>query len=255
MKLISDLKSLAFLDKVGVANLDGTLTTEYNKRITTDKVTTSTSITSAGYVADARAINSLQNQINTLNSNYTTVQNGITELGKSVANGKNLIGGVVGGNSSSTFATLANNAQNIKNERDNYYNQISSKLDFVYVPIGSAGLTISADFRSFPLLFMKPNRSDMDIDSSGTDVLFVPYNDGGRVLFTMRYSNYYIEDYLYNGLSKNNNWTYPTFYLGTQDNSTIRYNISMSNNILTITITPYYSDLYKENFVQILYFK
>ena len=76
MKLISDLKSLAFLDKVGVANLDGTLTTEYdgtltteyNKRITTDKVTTSTSITSAGYVADARAINSLQNQINTLNS-------------------------------------------------------------------------------------------------------------------------------------------------------------------------------------------
>ena len=69
MKLISDLKSLAYTDTVGVSNLDSTLTTAYNNRVTTDKVTTSTTITSVGYVADARAVNNLQNQINTVNNN------------------------------------------------------------------------------------------------------------------------------------------------------------------------------------------
>lgn len=69
MKLISDLKSLAYLDTVGVSNLDSTLLTAYNNRVTTDMVTTATSITNAGYVADARAVNNLQNQINTINTN------------------------------------------------------------------------------------------------------------------------------------------------------------------------------------------
>ena len=69
MKLISDLKSLAYTDTVGVSNLDSTLTTAYNNRVTTDKVTTSTTITSAGYIADARVVNNLQNQINTVNNN------------------------------------------------------------------------------------------------------------------------------------------------------------------------------------------
>lgn len=69
MKLISDLKSFAYLDTVGVSNLDPTLVSAYNNRITTDKVTTSTTITSAGYVADARAVNDLQTQINTVNTN------------------------------------------------------------------------------------------------------------------------------------------------------------------------------------------
>ena len=78
MKLISDLKSLAYIDIVGVSNLDSTLTTAYNNRVTTDKVTTSTSITSAGYVADARAVNNLQNQINTVNSNINGVLNAKT---------------------------------------------------------------------------------------------------------------------------------------------------------------------------------
>ena len=68
-KYFADLKSLAFVDKVGTANLDSTLTTAYNNRVTTDKVTTSTSINAAGWVADARAIATLQNQINTINSN------------------------------------------------------------------------------------------------------------------------------------------------------------------------------------------
>ena len=68
-KYFADLKSLAFVDKVGTANLDTTLTTAYNNRVTTDKVTTSTSITASGWVADARAIATLQNQINTINSN------------------------------------------------------------------------------------------------------------------------------------------------------------------------------------------
>ena len=67
-KYFADLKSLAFVDKVGTANLDTTLTTAYNNRVTTDKVTTSTSITASGWVADARAIATLQNQINTINS-------------------------------------------------------------------------------------------------------------------------------------------------------------------------------------------
>ena len=69
MKLISDLKSLAYTDTVGVSNLDSALTTAYNNRVTTDKITTSTTITSDGYVADARAVNTLQNQINIVNSN------------------------------------------------------------------------------------------------------------------------------------------------------------------------------------------
>ena len=74
-KLISDLKSLAYLDEVSVSNLDLTLTTAYNNRVTMDKVTTSTSITSAGYVADARAVNNLQTQINTVNNNINGVLN------------------------------------------------------------------------------------------------------------------------------------------------------------------------------------
>ena len=72
MKLISDLKSLAYIDTVGVSNLDSTLLTAYNNRVTKDMVTTSTSITSAGYVADARAVNNLQTQINAVNSNIDT---------------------------------------------------------------------------------------------------------------------------------------------------------------------------------------
>lgn len=74
-KYFADLKSLAFVDKVGTANLDTTLTTAYNNRVTTDKVTTSTSITASGWVADARAIATLQNQINTINSNIGNLNN------------------------------------------------------------------------------------------------------------------------------------------------------------------------------------
>lgn len=74
-KWFADLKSLAFVDKVGTANLDSTLTTFYNKRVTTDDVTQSTSITEAGWVADARVIRTLQNQINTLNSKATNLEN------------------------------------------------------------------------------------------------------------------------------------------------------------------------------------
>lgn len=74
-KYFADLKSLAFVDKVGTANLDSTLTTAYNNRVTTDKVTTSTSITASGWVADARAIATLQNQINTINSNLNNKVN------------------------------------------------------------------------------------------------------------------------------------------------------------------------------------
>ena len=74
-KWFADLKGMAFVDKVGVSNLDSTLTTQYNKRVTTDDVTQSTSITEAGWVADARVIRTLQNQINTLNSNVQNTNN------------------------------------------------------------------------------------------------------------------------------------------------------------------------------------
>ena len=47
-------------------------------------------------------------------------------MGKSVADGKNLIGSVVGGDSNSSFATLANNAQSIKNTRDSYASQLTN---------------------------------------------------------------------------------------------------------------------------------
>ena len=76
-KWFADLKSLAFVDKVGVSNLDSTLTTQYNKRVTTDDVTQSTSITEAGWVADARVIRTLQNQINTLNSKASNLENSL----------------------------------------------------------------------------------------------------------------------------------------------------------------------------------
>lgn len=74
-KYFADLKALAFVDSVGTANLDSTLTTAYNNRVTSDKVTTSTSITASGWVADARAIATLQNQINTINSNLNNKMN------------------------------------------------------------------------------------------------------------------------------------------------------------------------------------
>ena len=70
-KWFADLKPLAFVEKVGTSNLDTTLTTFYNNRLTTDKVTTSTSITEAGWVADARAIASLKNSIDSINSKMT----------------------------------------------------------------------------------------------------------------------------------------------------------------------------------------
>lgn len=50
----------------------------------------------------------------------------IIEIKNLVANGKELIGGVVGGNQNSTFQMLANNAQSIKTARDNNASQISS---------------------------------------------------------------------------------------------------------------------------------
>ena len=50
----------------------------------------------------------------------------LTELKKSVADGKNLIGNVVGGNQNSTFQVLANNAQSIKNSRDSLNSQLSA---------------------------------------------------------------------------------------------------------------------------------
>ena len=50
----------------------------------------------------------------------------LQELKKSVANGKTLIGGVVGGDQNSTFAVLANNAQNIKTARDEYLKQVEN---------------------------------------------------------------------------------------------------------------------------------
>ena len=71
MKWFADLGSMAFVSNVGTSNLDSTLTTFYNSAITTDNVTKSTSITAEGWVADARAIASLQTQITTLNSNLS----------------------------------------------------------------------------------------------------------------------------------------------------------------------------------------
>lgn len=76
MKWFADLGTMAFASNVGTANLDSTLTTFYNAAITTDNVTKSTSITAAGWVADARAIAALQTQINTINSNITSMKTG-----------------------------------------------------------------------------------------------------------------------------------------------------------------------------------
>ena len=74
-KWYSSFGSLAWLSSVGSSNLDSTLATQYAQRVVTGtanqtaSVTTSTEITAAGYVADARAIKTLQDQITTINSN------------------------------------------------------------------------------------------------------------------------------------------------------------------------------------------
>ena len=56
--------------------------------------------------------------------NNTSYLNILDEIKNNATTGKNLIGGVVGGNSSSTFQELANNAQAIKTQRDQYNDQI-----------------------------------------------------------------------------------------------------------------------------------
>lgn len=78
-KYLGDLKNMAFVDSVGTANLDDTLTTFYNNAIQKSNVTESTSITEAGWVSDARAIASLQNQINTINSNLSGLNSNIQD--------------------------------------------------------------------------------------------------------------------------------------------------------------------------------
>ena len=72
-KYFTDLGSMAFTSKVGTSNLDSTLSTFYGKALTTDNVTDSTSITANGWVADAKVIKTLQDQINTINGNLDTV--------------------------------------------------------------------------------------------------------------------------------------------------------------------------------------
>lgn len=77
-KIFSDLKSLAFSDKISVDNLDNSLTEEYNKRITTDNVTDSLEITESGWIADARAIARLKNQIDTVSNNLSNLDVALT---------------------------------------------------------------------------------------------------------------------------------------------------------------------------------
>jgi hypothetical protein len=61
----------------------------------------------------------------------------IDEVYQTLKNGKQLIANIVGGSYQSSFATLANNAQNIKNQRDQYYSQLSSRFGRAYGSITS----------------------------------------------------------------------------------------------------------------------
>ena len=54
------------------------------------------------------------------------IDESMNEVKSLLVNGKNLIGGVVGGNYESTFQQLANNAQAIKTARDNNINEVNS---------------------------------------------------------------------------------------------------------------------------------
>ena len=78
-KWYTSFGSLAWLSSVGTSQLDTTLSTAYNQRVvtgtdnTTASVTESREITAAGYVADARAVANLQNQINTINSSLDNI--------------------------------------------------------------------------------------------------------------------------------------------------------------------------------------
>ena len=98
-KWYTSFGSLAWLSSVGTSQLDTTLSTAYNQRVvtgtdnTTASVTESREITAAGYVADARAVANLQNQINTINSSLSTkvdtgenVTGGLLEISNSTGN-------------------------------------------------------------------------------------------------------------------------------------------------------------------------
>ena len=68
-----------------------------------------------------------KSDINSLiQDNNSTFNASLNDVKKSVANGKNLVGNVVGGNENSTYEVLANNALSIKNDRDNKANQITN---------------------------------------------------------------------------------------------------------------------------------
>lgn len=64
-------------------------------------------------------LNIPKEEVNKLITSWNVaIDNRVNDVKKLVANGKKLIGGVVGGNQDSTFSTLANNAQKIKKTRD-----------------------------------------------------------------------------------------------------------------------------------------
>ena len=72
-------------------------------------------------------INVSKQAVETIISTWnSTVDAKVAEVKKVVADGKNKVGGVVGGNQDSTYQVLANNAQAIKTDRDNKQSQVGS---------------------------------------------------------------------------------------------------------------------------------
>ena len=55
----------------------------------------------------------------------------IDQVKQTLINGKQMIANIVGGNYSSSFATLANNALTIKTQRDQYKSQLNSKYELI----------------------------------------------------------------------------------------------------------------------------
>ena len=172
-KLISDLKSLAYADTIGVSNLDSTLVSAYNNRVTTDKVTTSTTITSDGYVADARAVNSLQNQINTVNSNITEL---VYSRSKGIFSRNSIV--YVG-----EMSNLATSAMHFKIDRSAYYDGVGSMDVWINGLNGMMCKYEGGSFTGVTSLDYIKNIAVYKKDSSLYVYVIAPnYNDSWRLL-------------------------------------------------------------------------
>ena len=169
--------------------------------------------TAEGFALDARMGKVLQDQITAQNNNLNT---GLTELKKSVADGKNLIGNVVGGNQDSTFQVLANNAQSIKTsmndlnnqlhamtmDRNNWMNIANSRIVYRF----SNGQLGSQTFAFSKFMRLIINDSSVSEDRL-SNYHFLFYRRANRVFIMLPYQYYSAAPPIYHRIIKDGNYS------------------------------------------------